>query len=108
MPHLLTRERGATDPARREGNQGQPEEQMQIGPEHSTAHPPAGLQQVVMIVPVDPDVQETQHITEENRCQRQQRHHTFPFRALELQHHDRDDDGKHPITESFEAAATHG
>src|SRR5271169_90796 len=60
-----------------------------------------------MIVPVNPDIDEAQDVAEENRDHRLQGREICSLRRLQLQHHDRDDDGKHPITERFHAALSH-
>jgi len=54
---------------------------------------PAG---VMMVVPVDPDVDETQDIAEENRKEWLQGRKTGSLWRLHLQHHDGDDDGDTP------------
>lgn len=63
-----------------ERQQRQPEEQMQIRPQHSTGDPPAGVHNVVMMIPVDAEanetqaeVNETQHIAQQRRQQPSQR-----------------------------------
>src|SRR5271169_4005966 len=60
-----------------------------------------------MIVPVNPDIDEAQDVAEENRDHRLQGREICSLRRLQLQHHDRNDDGKHPITERFHAALSH-
>jgi hypothetical protein len=68
------------------------------------AHPAAGqLQHVVVVVPVDADVDEAQHVTEEHRPQRRQRRDAGAVRHFQLQHHDGDQDGDRAVAESFEA-----
>src|SRR5271154_6307938 len=65
------------------------------------------VQQVMMVVPIDPHVNEAQHIAEENRKQWLQGRKTRSLRRRHFQHHDGDDDGKYPITKSFHAALGH-
>ena len=65
------------------------------------------VQQVVMIVPVDADEHEAQHIRQEHRHQRRERRDIGPVRHLHLQHHDRDDDGDHAIAERFQPSLAH-
>jgi len=60
-----------------------------------------------MVVPVNPDIDEAQDVAEENRGHRLQGRETCSLRRLQLQHHDRNDDGKHPIAECFHAALSH-
>jgi hypothetical protein len=59
-------------PAGDERQQRQPKQQMQIGPEHAAADALHGVQQVVMVVPVDADIDKAQDVAEENRQQRLQ------------------------------------
>ena len=42
-------------PARDERHQGQPEQHMQVRPQYETVHALRGLEQVVVVVPVDAD-----------------------------------------------------
>ena len=60
-------------PGRRERKQRQPEQQVQVRPQDAAAHVRGGMQQVVVIVPVDADVDEAQHVAQEDRQQRPQR-----------------------------------
>jgi hypothetical protein len=48
------------------GQGRQPKQQVQVGPEHATRHALAGLQHVMVIVPIDATINETQNIAEEN------------------------------------------
>src|SRR6267142_6259099 len=47
-----------THPAGHEGNERQPEQQVQVGPQDPAAHPMRRVEQVMVIAPVDPDVDE--------------------------------------------------
>ena len=51
---------------RPEWNERQPEQQVEIGPKSCAMNPLTRVQQVVMVVPVDPHVNETQDVTQQN------------------------------------------
>jgi hypothetical protein len=53
-------------PSGREWNERQPEEQVQVRPQSRTVDALSCVQQVVMVVPVDADVNETQDVTQED------------------------------------------
>src|SRR5215469_4986471 len=65
------------------------------------------MQQVVMVVPVNPDVDETQNVSQQDWNHRLQRHQTCSTRRFHFQHHDCDDDGKNTVTERFKATFVH-
>jgi hypothetical protein len=67
----------------------------------------SGLQQMMMVVPVDAQVDEAQNITEKYRNQWLQSRKPSSMRGLHFQHHDRDDDGKYTVTESLHASLAH-
>jgi hypothetical protein len=78
-----------------------------VGPEHSTGNPLAGVQQMVVIVPINADVDEAEHIAE---ARGQQLRQCLPGRFLgnlEFKHHDRDQDGQHPIAEGLQPGFAH-
>ncbi|HWX27017.1 MAG TPA: hypothetical protein VNZ53_06210 [Steroidobacteraceae bacterium] len=62
---------------------------------------------MVVIVPIDADVDEAQYVTQEVGDQGCERIDVGAARHLELQHHDGDDDGDDAIAEGFESAAVH-
>jgi hypothetical protein len=63
---------------------------------------------VVMVVPIDTEIDEAQNVAEEHGDQRQQRLDAFAVGHLHLQHHDGDDDGDHAVAESFKPVLWHG
>jgi hypothetical protein len=50
------------------------------------------VEQVMVVVPVDPEVDETQYVTEKRGLEWKQIGHARPRRHLEVEHHDGDDD----------------
>src|SRR5262250_1816936 len=97
LPHPSGNERG----------QRQPKQQMQIRPQDTTRNMPGRLQEVMMVVPVDTDVNEAQDITEENRKEWLQGRKTGSSWRLHFQHHDGDDDGEYPVAKSLHATLGH-
>ena len=96
-----------THPGRGKGNERQPEQQMQIGPQDAAVHTLGGLEHVVMIAPVNADIDEAQGIDQHMRQHRQQRGQGGFFGDLKFKDHDGDDDRNHTIGECFRASFTH-
>jgi len=94
-------------PTRGKREKGQPEQQVQIRPQNRPGDASRGMQHMVVIVPVDPYIQEAQHVAEENRKQRAQHRNAFALRHLHFQHHDGDDDRDYAVAESFQAPFAH-
>src|SRR4051812_46891987 len=65
------------------------------------------MQHVMVIVPVDADVDEAQHVAHEDGDQRCQGGYAVPVRNLQLEHHDGDDDGYHAIAERLQPSLSH-
>jgi hypothetical protein len=65
------------------------------------------MQEMVMVVPVDPDVDKTHHIACEDGYQWSQSSQACVMRSAQLEHHNGDDDGDNAITERFHAASGH-
>ena len=63
----------------------------------------------MMVVPVDAEVNETQHVGQKDRQQRFQRGDVerSALRHFQLQHHDGDDDGQHAVAEGFQPVLFH-
>src|SRR4029077_191512 len=94
-------------PGGNERGQRKPKQQMQIRPQDATGNMLRRLQEVMMVVPVDADVNEAQDIAEENRKEWLQGCKTGSSRSLHFQHHDGDDDGEYPVTKSLHATLGH-
>jgi hypothetical protein len=80
---------------------------MQIRPERHSADVLHGVENVVVIVPVDADINEAQRVAQERRQDRLQRGQLRGLRGLHFQHHDRDDDREHAVAERFQPAFIH-
>src|SRR6266849_2268521 len=90
-----------------ERKQREPEQQVQIGPEYCASHRGTGMQHVMVVVPVDANIDETEDITEKHREQSSQIYQAAGMRDLHLQHHDRDNDRDHAVTECLQPPCGH-
>ena len=95
-------------PSGDERDQREPEEQVQVGPEDLPVHAGSGLEQVVVVVPIDAEEDVAQHVGEKEGQDRPQRRQVAAVRRLKVEHHDGDEDGDHAVAERFEAAFGHG
>jgi hypothetical protein len=80
---------------------------MQVRPENASRDPGAGVKHVVMIVPVDAEVNEAEHVAHEHRGKWCERSETVPMRDLHFEHHDRDDDREDAVAERLESVLAH-
>src|SRR5215475_5052507 len=62
---------------------------------------------MMVVVPVNADVDEAEHVTKKYRGHRVDRLQRVAGRNLQLQHHDGDDDRQHAIAESFQSSLGH-
>ena len=81
---------------------------MQIRPQHPPVHLLDRLKQVMVVVPVDAEKDETQHITQKYGKHGAQRGGVGAERHLQFQHHDGDEDRDHTITERFQSPLAQG
>src|ERR1039458_918289 len=80
---------------------------MEVRPHDSAGHLVRGLQQVMMVVPVDAQVDEAQHVGQEHR-QKWLQHGDFgTVRHSQLQDHDRNNDSEHAVAEGLEPVLFH-
>src|SRR5262249_20001689 len=91
-----------------ERDQREPEEQVQVGPQRRAVHPGYGRQHVVVVVPIGPQVHEAEHVGQEHRQLVSQRMPISTSRDVQLEHHDRDQDGDHAIAKTLDASLGHG
>ena len=90
-----------------EWNQREPEQQMQVGPEDLAVDPVGQLEHVVVIVPVDPQVDEAQDIAGKNGNHRPEGRQVGSVGHFQFQHHDGDENRDDPIAEGFEPSRGH-
>src|SRR5437667_8258009 len=94
-------------PAGDERHQRQPKQQVRIRPQDLAVYRVGNAKHVVMIVPIDADIYEAQHISQQRRNDWAKR---SPVRAMgdfQFQNHDRDYDRNHAIAERFKATFFH-
>jgi len=87
----------------REGDQREAEQQQIVGPDEARRHTTRRDQQIVVIDPVDRDKDEAEQIDRERRPQLEERGRFCTLRRLQVEHHDRDNDGDDPVGEGFQA-----
>ena len=90
-----------------EGEEGEPEEEMEVGPEDGAGDVLGGVEEVMMIVPVNADVDEAEEIAQEHGEQRAQVGEVGAVRDFQFEDHDGDDDGDDAVAEGFEAGGFH-
>src|SRR5262245_20961381 len=65
------------------------------------------VKHVVMIIPINAEVDEAEHVAEKRRHDFDQGTQLRNMRRAELQHHDRDQDGDHAVAERLETLFVH-
>src|SRR5436309_4628099 len=80
---------------------------MKVGPEDLAVDPGRHVQHVVMVVPVDPQVDEAEDVGEEDRHERREGAHVVAVRDLQLQHQDGDEDGDDAVAEGLHPCRVH-
>src|SRR5450631_3901672 len=81
---------------------------MQVCPEDAAGHFVDGVEHVVVVVPVDADVDEAEDVAEHYRQDRLQGGKIAAGGHFHLQDHDGDDDGQHAVAEGFQSVCSHG
>jgi len=80
---------------------------VQVSPEHRACDGGAGVQHVMVVVPIDSDVEEAQDVGEKDRQQGAEVLEAVTMGNFQLQHHDGDDDGDDTVAEGFQASFWH-
>jgi hypothetical protein len=80
---------------------------MGICPENNAVDSRNGVKKMVMVVPINRQVNEAQYVTDEIRKYANKGRPTRPVRHFQLEDHDRDDDGDDTITECGETIFSH-
>src|SRR5689334_18288331 len=80
---------------------------MQVGPQNASRYPSAGVKHVVMIVPIDAEVNVAQHVAHEHRDKWREGSEAVTMRNLHFEHHDRDDDREHAVAERLKSVLAH-
>src|SRR6266513_3871805 len=80
---------------------------MKVCPQNAATDLVCGLEQMMMIVPVDAQVDKTEYIAQKHWQQWLQSGKLDRVRHVQFQHHDCDDDGKNSVAERFESTRFH-
>src|SRR5580658_813955 len=95
------------EPSGRKRHKRKPEQQVQVGPKDWSGNPLGSVQKMVMIVPVDADVDKAQDVAQEDGSRGPERLQRRAGRNLEVQNHDRDNDCEYAVAESFKTPFVH-
>src|SRR5688500_9967664 len=80
---------------------------MEISPQDRAAYLLYRMKQMMVVVPVDADIDKAEHIAYKYRKQGMQCVGIIPMRHFHFQYHNSDDDGNHSIAESFQPIFSH-
>src|SRR5678816_2917140 len=80
---------------------------MQVGPQDTTIHMLNGLEQMMMVGPIDSQEYKTDQIAEQDRNQRSKPMNRGVVRRPKLEHHDRYQDSDHSIAKCFHSRGGH-
>src|SRR4051794_24750572 len=80
---------------------------MQIGPKNPAINVLHYMEHMVVVVPVDCDIDETEDVAEKHWNKRHESRQVRIVWHLHFQHHDGDDDGDHSIAECLESSLAH-
>src|SRR5204863_7605917 len=80
----------------------------QVGPQHAAADLAGGVQEVMVVVPVDPEIDKTQRVQADGRQNLEQPGHVGAVGCVQLEHHDGNENRDHGVTEGFQPGLGHG
>jgi|SRR6185436_20412498 len=80
---------------------------MEVCPKQFAIHPLHHMKKMMVIVPINTNVNKTQYITDEHGNQRSKIVDIIRMRDFQFEDHNRDNDGKNAITKSFESVFLH-
>jgi hypothetical protein len=90
-----------------EREKGEPEKQMEVRPKDAAGDTFSGLKKMMMVVPINADVDKTQDVAEEDGQDRFESGEVGSVRDFQLEHHDGDDDREDTVAEGFEPGGFH-
>jgi hypothetical protein len=80
---------------------------MEVSPEDWSGNAFGSVQEMMMVVPVNADINEAEDVAQENRNRGPKRFERRARRHPEVEDHDRDDDREDAVAESFETPFVH-
>lgn len=85
------------EPSGGKGDEGEPEEEVEVRPENAPCDVVDGVEHVVMVVPVDAEVDKAEDIAQEDWSYWLKGDPGWVVGHLHLEHHDGDDNGENAI-----------
>ena len=80
---------------------------MHVGPQDDAIDAGGGMHQVVVVVPVDGQIDKAEHVACKHRSEAGERPPVAALRDFELQHHDGDDDSDHAVAKRSQSLFRH-
>src|SRR5205085_10320849 len=90
-----------------ERHEREPEQKVQVRPQNLAVDAVGGGEHVVVVVPVDAEVDETEDVSQEDGQDGTQRLQVRAARDAEFEHHDRDQYRDHAVAERFQTPFIH-
>lgn len=95
------------NPGGAEGEQGDPEEEVEVGPEYPAVYVFDDVEEMVVVVPEYAYVEEAEQVGEGYGDKGLQIHPLCAVGDVYFQYHDRDDDGEYTVAECFKPVLIH-